>query len=197
MPHFAVQMHYNGDDDSACVDLRLFDACNGYCIVPKPTARMFLLLRLCSNLVLSLALDAVWSRKLTLIMRCPNTLQWRGWFCIYLRLSNGWCIGPKQTGRTFVLLPACVLELEGVSGFQCSMSLLFYLSHVMSKYTTMAMTTLCWSLLVECMERVSCWRLALHEQRVRLYYCVCALGIFSLNVLDFNGVIGDWCSRRS
>ena len=46
------------------------------------------------------------------------------------------------------------------------------------------------SLLVECMERVSCLRLALNEQRVRLYYCVCIRNCF-LGMLEFDGVIGD------
>ena len=70
MRHFAVQIHYNNDvHDSACVDLRLFDVWNRYCVDPKPTARTFLWLHLCSNLAVLLALDAVvWGRNLTLIM---------------------------------------------------------------------------------------------------------------------------------
>ena len=63
-------MHCNNDDDdSACVDLRLFDVWNGYCVDFKPTARTFLLLHLCSNLAVLLAFDAVvWGRNFTLIM---------------------------------------------------------------------------------------------------------------------------------
>ena len=57
------------------VDLRFFDVWNGYWFGPKPTARKFLLLRSCSNLAVLLAFDAVWSRNLTLIMCCLNTLQ--------------------------------------------------------------------------------------------------------------------------
>ena len=41
-------------------------------------------------------------------MCCPNTLQWRWWFCVDLRFSNGWRIGPEQTDRAFVLIAACV-----------------------------------------------------------------------------------------
>ena len=107
-----------------CVDLRLFDVWNGYWVGPKPTARTFLLLlRLCSNLTVLLTFDTVWGRNLTLIMCCPNTLQWRWWFCVDLRSSNGWRIGPERADRTFVLLPVCALKLERVSGLQCSMRL--------------------------------------------------------------------------
>ena len=57
-----------------------------------------------------------------------------------------------------------------------------------SKCTTMAMTTLRWSLFFECMERV----LALNEQRVR--FCTSK---FVVGVLEFDGIIVDWCSLRS
>ena len=140
MRHFAVQMHYNGDDGSACVDLRLFDACNGYWVGPKLTVRMFLLLRLCSNLVLLLAFDAV--GVVSSPSSCVAQIHYNGAGDSVLIFVYRTGIDPEQTGRTFVLLPACTLELERVSGFQCSMGLLFYLSHAISKYTTMAMTTL-------------------------------------------------------
>ena len=103
-----------------CVDLRLFDAWNGYWVGPKPTARTFLLLRVCSNLTMLLVFGVVWGHNLTLDMCCPNTLQWRWWFCVDLRSLNGWQIVPERTGCTFALLCACALELERVSGFRYS-----------------------------------------------------------------------------
>ena len=66
--------------------------------------------------VIILVFNAVWGRGLTLIMWCPNTLQWRWRLCVDLRLLlnvwHGRCVDPGQTGRTFWLL--CVLELEHV-----------------------------------------------------------------------------------
>ena len=36
----------------------------------------------------------------------PNPLQWRWRLFVDLRFLNGWRIGPKRIGRTFVLLRA-------------------------------------------------------------------------------------------
>ena len=43
--HFAVQMRFNGNDDSACVDLRLFAVWIDFWVGPKLTERTFVLLR--------------------------------------------------------------------------------------------------------------------------------------------------------
>ena len=110
MRHFAVQTHCNnGLDDSACVELRLFDVWNGYLVGPKPSARTFLLLRLCFILAVLLAFDAVWGRKLTLIMHVLS--KYAAITLVILRWSsfpNWWRIGTEQTDRTFVLIAACV-----------------------------------------------------------------------------------------
>ena len=41
----AFQIHYNGDDGSACVDLCSLNVCNGCHVGPGRTARTFVLLR--------------------------------------------------------------------------------------------------------------------------------------------------------
>ena len=55
----AVQIHYNGDDGSACVDLYSLNVWNGCYVGAGQTARTFALLRLFLNLKVLLLLDAV------------------------------------------------------------------------------------------------------------------------------------------
>ena len=121
----------------------------------------------------------------------------RWWFCVDLHLSNGWRIGPEQTNRPYVCIAACACAWAWTcQWFPMQYEVVISLNHVISKYTTMAITTLRWSLCVKCMERVSCWRLALNDQRVRLYWYVHIRNCF-LGMLELNGVIDDWCGMRS
>ena len=119
-------MHYNGNDGSARVNIFLFDVWNGYWVGPKSTERKFSLLRLSSNLAVSLVFDAAWGRKLSSPSSCVAQIYCNG-TCdsalIFVRRTRVvyLLLGPERTGRTFVLLPANELELERVSGFQCSM----------------------------------------------------------------------------
>ena len=78
MRHFAVQTHYNGNDDCLCVDLRLFDVWNGYWVGSKSTARKFSLLRLSSNLAVLLVFDAAWVRKLSSPSSCVAQIYCNG-----------------------------------------------------------------------------------------------------------------------
>ena len=55
----AVQIHYNGNDGSVCVDLCSLNVSNGCHVGPGRTARTFALLRVCLNLKALLLLDAV------------------------------------------------------------------------------------------------------------------------------------------
>ena len=55
----AVQIHYNGNDGSACGDLCLLNVWNGCHVGPGRTARAFSLLRACLNLKALLLFDAV------------------------------------------------------------------------------------------------------------------------------------------
>ena len=52
----ALQIHYNGDDGSACVDLCSLNVSNGCHVGPGRTARTFELLRVCLNLKAFIAL---------------------------------------------------------------------------------------------------------------------------------------------
>ena len=70
----AFQIHYNGDDGSACVDLYSLNVWNGCHVDPGRTARAFALLRACLNSKALLLLDAVYNRNLTLTC-CENTQQ--------------------------------------------------------------------------------------------------------------------------
>ena len=196
-------MHCNNDDDdSACVDLRLFDVWNGYCVDFKPTARTFLLLHLCSNLAVLLAFDAVvWGRNVTLIMHVLS--EYTAMALVILR----WSSFVKRvaywpwTNRPYVCMYCCVrVRLNSNASVVCNAvwgrNFTLIMAVMSTWYTTMAMTTLRWSLFVECMKLVPCWRLALNKQAVRLYYCACIRNVW-LGMLEFDGVIGDWCSMRS
>ena len=55
----AVQIHYNGDDGSACVNLCSLNVRNGCHVGPGLTARTFTLLRACLNLKALLLWDAI------------------------------------------------------------------------------------------------------------------------------------------
>ena len=88
-----------------CVDLR---SPNGWRIGPKRTGRTFdCCLRVRLNLNMSVIFNAVWGCNFTLIMWCPNTLQWRWRLYDDLCLSNilNVClVGAKRAARTLVLL---------------------------------------------------------------------------------------------
>ena len=64
-PPCAVQIiHYNGDDGSACVDLR---SLNGWCVGTERTACKFVLLRVHLNWAVLLVINAVSGRKFKLV----------------------------------------------------------------------------------------------------------------------------------
>ena len=100
----AVQIHYNGDDGSACVDFSWLNVWNGYRVGPARTARTFALLRACFNLKAMLLLNAVWGRNPTHTC-CSNTLKWLWWrLCVDLPSLNVWTgyrVGRAQIARTF------------------------------------------------------------------------------------------------
>ena len=91
-------IHYNGNDNSARVDYRLFDIWNFYWVGPKSTARTFTLLSLCNNLAVLLASDAAWGRKLSSPSSCFAQIYCNG-ACdsalIFVRRMVGIFIGPE------------------------------------------------------------------------------------------------------
>ena len=148
--------------------------------------------------VVILLLDAVLGRNLTLIMCCPNTLHWRWRLCVDLRLLNVWNgfrVGHGWTARTFVSLCMYLNEPEVVidvwdNMHDCSRTLTLIIC-VLSKQcaTIMAIPTLHWSPLVECMERVSCWSWT-NSSYVCSYCCVCDWP-YSKLLLVFNTVVWE------
>ena len=85
-----VQIHYNGDW-RLWIDLRFFIYGTGVVMlaVNEQRVRLYCCARL--NLkVLSLVSDAVLGRNFTIIMCCPNTLQWRWRLCVDLCWLNVW-----------------------------------------------------------------------------------------------------------
>ena len=107
--------------------------------------------------------DAVWGHNFILV-RCPNTLQWRWWFeCI------DWCrVVPGRTACAFVLL-----ELDRIMGR--------YLSITMRCPNTLQWQ---WRLRVDLRLLNAGVGLAMDEQLVRLYCCVYATIWHLLLVLD-------------
>ena len=82
-----VQIHYNGDGDSALIFVR---RTGGVLALNQQAVRLYCCLRVRLNLNVSVVFNAVWGRNFTLIMWCPNTLQWRWRLCVDLCWLNVW-----------------------------------------------------------------------------------------------------------
>ena len=108
-----------------------------------------------------------------------NTPWHQQWSCVDLRWLNVWngCrVGPGQTACTFIAIDVwCVIDFTW--SCYCNIGPYVIPPHVLfcfvflSKYTLIILwRVLRWSLLVECMERLSCWPWT-NSAYVFSYYC--------------------------
>ena len=173
MCHFAVQMHYNGDDGSSLIFVRWT---GGVLALDEQAVRLHCCVRLKLNV--SLVFNAVWGHNFTLIMWCSNTLQWRWQLCVDLRWIYGMVsCWSGRADRTFVLVCACIWRC-----YRCSMQCNATIMHALFKCTTIAML-----IFVRWMYGILwCW-----SSTNSAYVC------FATGVLEFEGVIGVPCSMRS
>ena len=116
-PWCAVQIiHWNGDDGSACVDLRSLNVWNGCCVGTKRTARTFVLLRVRMDCAVLFVINAVSGRNFELIYTHCNADG--GCALIFIWWMHG-------MGVVLALNEQCVrlycLNLTRVIGDRCSM----------------------------------------------------------------------------
>ena len=152
----ALQIHYNGDDGSACVDLCSLNVWNGCHVGPGRTARTFVLLRAwiwrCYCFWTQCEVVISLSRAAQIYYNdCDDgfTLIFVGW----MYETGVALVVPEQ--RVCLCCFVCALNLnEGFIGVRCSMRRSYLQSHIPFRCqhtlsTIMAMTAFCWSPFVE------------------------------------------------